>query len=411
MQLAETVGQEAKPGWVTCYVATVVAMMAIQASSLGFSPLIPFMKESWGMSYTQMGTFTGLYGLVALVVSLPAGVLAKRYGEKSVLSVGLILATAGLLLVALADTYPQGLVARTLWLIGYRLAFICVVTAVAVTVPGRWRGNAMGLVGALTALATILGSSFSSHMQLSVGWRQSMVGFAALTLIAAACFMYFYHPAKPSEARATVRLPGQSGLFSAFRIPIVWTIPLLGLANAGGFAATFFVPSVVRSEFHAGPATSSNIIAGAYALAIVANPVCGWLADRFDRWLVMAAISAVMIPACLLLSSRNIYVFGLATALLVALGHASANQVYPTAAGLLRGRDTGPIMGIVGLGSGIFGYLGPQALGWMRDYSGGFDLGWRAVMCTTVAIVLLLLQLKRYADAQAHERANQEATR
>jgi predicted MFS family arabinose efflux permease len=403
MQLADTVDQGERQGWVACYVATVVAMMAIQASSLGFSPLIPFMKESWGMSYTQMGTFTGLYGIVALIMSLPAGLLAKRYGEKPVLSVGLLLATVGLLLVALAESYAQGLVARTLWLIGYRLAFICVVTAVAVTVPTRWRGNAMGLVGALTALATIMGSGFSSHMQVSVGWRPSMVGFAALTLIAAAYFMYFYRPAKLSGVRAATTRPGtrpgQSGLFSAFKIPIVWTIPLLGLANAGGFAATFFVPSVVRAEFHGGPAMSSTIIAAAYSLAIVVNPLCGWLADRLDRWLVMAAMSAVMIPACILMSSRNVYVFGLATALLVALGHAAANQVYPTAAGLLRGRDTGPIMGIVGLGSGIFGYLGPQALGWLRDYSGGFDLGWRVVMCTTIGILLLLLQLKRYADA------------
>ena len=401
MHISDTAEQGARAGWVTCYVATVVAMMAIQASSLGFSPLIPFMKESWGMSYTQMGTFTGLYGIVALIMSLPAGLLAKRYGEKSVLLVGLLLATVGLVLVGLAESYAQGLVARTLWLIGYRLAFISVVTAVAVTVPTQWRGNAMGLVGALTALATIMGSGFSSHMQMSVGWRLSMVGFGALTLVAAAYFMYFYRPSKPSQVRPTTSQPGQSGLFSAFRIPIVWTIPLLGLANAGGFAATFFVPSVVRTEFHGGPAMSSTIIAVAYSLAIVVNPLCGWLADRFDRWLVMAAMSAVMVPACFLMSSRNVYVFALATAFLVAFGHAAANQVYPTAASLLRGRDTGPIMGIVGLGSGIFGYLGPQALGWMRDYSGGFDLGWRAAMCTTIGIFLLLLQLKRYANAHS----------
>ena len=107
-----------------------------------------------------------------------------------------------------------------------------------------------------------------------------------------------------------------------------------------------------------------------------------------------------MIPACVFMASRNLYVFAAATALLVALGHAAANQVYPTAAGLLRGRDTGPIMGIVGLGSGIFGYLGPQVLGWLRDYSGGFDLGWKVVMGTTIGVVLLLLQLKRYSEAQ-----------
>lgn len=88
--------------WIGSYIATVLAMMAIQASSLGFSPLIPFMKEAWGMSYTQVGTFTGLYGLVALLMSLPAGLLAKRFGEKGVLRTGLVLAGLGLAMVALA---------------------------------------------------------------------------------------------------------------------------------------------------------------------------------------------------------------------------------------------------------------------------------------------------------------------
>ncbi len=382
--------------WIGSYVATVLAMMAIQASSLGFSPLIPFMKEAWGMSYTQVGTFTGLYGLVALLMSLPAGLLAKRFGEKRVLRAGLVLAGLGLAMVAFAHDYAQGFAARAVWLIGYRLAFICVVTAVAITVPGAHRGNAMGLLGALTALATILGSTFSSQMVTAFGWRSSMMGFGALSLVAAIYFSFRYcterSPGVGAEAPSDRR-----GLFSAFRLPVVWLIPLLGLANAAGFAATFFVPTVVRTQFHGTTAQSSTIIAAAYGLAIVINPLSGWLADRTDRWLVMAALCCVMVPACALMSSHVIYVFGTATALLVALGHAAANQVYPTAAELLRGRDIGPIMGIVGLGSGLFGYLGPQALGLLRDYSGGFDLGWHVLMITTLGIAGVILGLRRYA--------------
>jgi predicted MFS family arabinose efflux permease len=396
-------GQESaggRPGWVMSYVAAVVAMMAIQASSLGFSPLIPFMKEAWGMSYTQVGTFTGVYGLVALIMSVPAGILAKRFGEKRVLWAGLLLAALGLAAVGLAGSYGQGLGARTLWIFGYRLAFICVMTAIALTVPTNWRGKAMGLLGALAALATVLGSGFSSRMETLFGWRRSMLGFAVIALLGFCWFIYFYRQSPRTAASVGDRQGHFAELFSAFRIPIVWVIPLLGLTNAAGFAATFFVPSVVRTLFHGGAAQSSAIIGAAYTLAIFVNPLCGWLADRFDRWLVMAGITIVMIPACVLMSSHNIYVFGLATALLVSFGHAAANQVYPTAAGLLRGRDIGPIMGIVGLGSGLFGYVGPQALGWMRDYSGGFDLGWRVIMITTAGILCLLLYLKRYARRQ-----------
>jgi predicted MFS family arabinose efflux permease len=389
---------EAPPSrrWVGSYIATVLAMMAIQASSLGFSPLIPFMEEAWGMSYTQVGTFTGLYGLVALLMSVPAGLLAKRFGEKGVLRAGLVLAGLGLAMVAYAQDYEQGFTARAVWLIGYRLAFICVVTAVAITVPAAHRGNAMGLLGALTALATILGSTFSSRMVTAFGWRWSMLGFGALSLVAAIYFSFSYRTAR-SAGEAAVGAGERRGLFSAFRLPVVWLIPLLGLANAAGFAATFFVPTVVRTQFQGTPAQSSTIIAAAYGLAIVINPLCGWLADRTDRWLVMAAMCCLTVPACALMSSHSIYVFGIATALLVALGHAAANQVYPTAAELLRGRDIGPIMGIVGLGSGLFGYLGPQVLGLMRDYSGGFDLGWHVLMASTIGIVGVMLGLRRYA--------------
>ena len=394
-----------RPDWVSSYVATVVAMMAIQASSLGFSPLIPFMKDAWGMTYTQVGTFTGVYGLVALVMSVPAGVLAKRFGEKRILLLGLALAAVGLTAVGCANDYLQGLTARTLWIVGYRLAFICVMTAVAITVPARQRGKAMGLLGALTALATILGSGFSARMEAAFGWRLSMLGFAVLAVCGGVCFGYVYRSATVARAADSSQAAAHSSLFSAFKIPVVWLIPLLGLANAGGFAATFFVPSVVRTVFHGEASQASLIIASAYTAAIFFNPLFGWLADRCNRWLVMAGISTAMVPACYMMSSRNFHVFWLATTLLVGLGHVTANQVYPTAAELLRGRDAGPIMGIVGLGSGLFGYLGPLALGWMRDASGGFDLGWHVIMGTTSAIVALLIYLKHYT----HEHNRSEA--
>jgi predicted MFS family arabinose efflux permease len=273
-----------------------------------------------------------------------------------------------------------------------------VMTAIALTVPSDWRGKAMGLLGALSALATVLGSGFSSRMEPRFGWRHSMVGFAVITLIGFCWFITFYKQTPREVFAGAGGKARDDGLFSAFRLPIVWVIPILGLTNAAGFAATFFVPSVVKSVFQMGPAESSTIIGASYAFAIVVNPLCGWLADRYNRWHVMAGIVATLVPACVLMSSRNIYVFGCATAVLVAFGHAAANQVYPTAATLLRGRDTGPIMGIVGLGSGLFGYVGPQALGWMRDYSGGFDLGWRVILATTVGVLMLVLYLKRYAD-------------
>jgi predicted MFS family arabinose efflux permease len=123
------------------FLSTLFAMLTLQMSSLGFSPLLPAIQKDFGASYSQIGLFTGLYGIVALAASYPAGVLAKRFGEKIVLSSGLGIVATGLLGLSLAPSFALGLTGRLIWLLGYRLAFVCVMTAIAVSAPPSLRGS------------------------------------------------------------------------------------------------------------------------------------------------------------------------------------------------------------------------------------------------------------------------------
>jgi predicted MFS family arabinose efflux permease len=385
--------------WVVYYLATVVAMMALQMSSLGFSPLLPAIQHDFQMSFSQMGTFTGIYGLVALVVSIPAGILAKQYGEKRILCIGMAILTLGLFGLSMAENYGQGLGARVLWIFGYRLAFVCVMTAIALTAPPHLKGRAMGVLGACSALATVLGAPFCAGLAESFGWRHAVMGFGGMTVVGLIVFSMFYRQ-RPEVMQAARSGAKSQGAFSAFRYPIVWTIPLLGLTNAGGFAATFFLPSVLKADFNLGAAEAASVISVAYIVAIVVNPLCGYLADRFNRWLVLAGMMLLMIPACLAMTSHNLAVFEIAAAMLISLGLASTNQLYPTIAELMRGRDVGPLMGITALGGGIFGFLGPQALGWLRDWSGGFHAGWYTLTGVAIFSATLILFLRSYAERQ-----------
>lgn len=385
--------------WMVYYLATVVAMMALQMSSLGFSPLLPAIQADFDMSFSQMGLFTGIYGLVALVVSVPAGILAKQYGEKRILIIGMAILALGLFGLSLAENYGQSLTARVLWIFGYRLAFVCVMTAIALTAPSHLKGRAMGVLGACAALATVLGAPFCAGLAEAWGWREAVVGFGGMTIVGLVIFSMFYHQ-RPEVMQAAKSGAKSQGAFSAFKYPIVWTIPLLGLTNAGGFAATFFLPSVLAADFDLGPSESASVISASYILAIIVNPLCGWLADRYNRWNVLAGMMLLMIPACLAMTSHNLLVFEISAALLISLGLASTNQLYPTISELMRGRDVGPLMGITALGGGIFGFLGPQALGWLRDMSGGFHAGWYTLTGVAIFSAALILFLKNYAERQ-----------
>ena len=56
-------------------------------------------------------------------------------------------------------------------------------------------------------------------------------------------------------------------------------------------------------------------------------------------------------------------------------------------------------MGIVSLGGGVFGYLGPQTLGLLRDWTGGFTAGWYFVAGGACVALLVIILLKRHTDA------------
>ena len=82
----------------------------------------------------------------------------------------------------------------------------------------------------------------------------------------------------------------------------------------------------------------------------------------------------------------------------MSLGHAATNQIYAICGSVLTRDEIGTGMGIVGLGSGIFGYLGPQMLGYLRDSTGGFTAGWLFVAIAAVVSLADLLVLRAWSS-------------
>jgi predicted MFS family arabinose efflux permease len=396
--------------WVVPFVATLFGMMALQMSSLGFAPLMALIQQAFKMSYSQMGLFTGIYGLLALALSVPAGLTAKHFGEKQVMVAGVVVVALGLIILSRAGSFAGALTGRIVWLTGYRFAFVCVLTAASVTCPPSLRGRSMGILGAMSSLATVIGAPLGSSISRALGWRNGILAFAGAALLGATIVGIFYsggadrtneadlHTAQTARADSSKRV-------SAFKMPVVWALALLtGMSGLPSFSVTFFVASAAKSTFQLDAVSASLIISSGYLAAILLNLVVGYLMDRFNKWVVMGAVMTLMIPPCLGMISHNLLVFRISTASILALGFAATNQVYGLAGDVLRGRQTGNVMGIVSLGAGVCGYVGPQMVGTLRDWTGSFAVGWFAVAgiiaLTLVEIVLLGIHSRRVAEAK-----------
>ncbi|MEO8466423.1 MAG: MFS transporter [Gammaproteobacteria bacterium] len=397
---------DSRAAWLLPFAVTLIAMFSLQLSNLGFSPLLPSIQRDVGMTFTELGLFTGLYGLLAMLLSVPAGITARRFGEKRVLALGLVGVALGSVLLGQAWDFASAIAFRGLTIFGYRFAFISVLIAVAMTAPARLRGRTMGVLGATSAMASVVGAPLGGHLVGEIGWRGAILGYAFMALVGAVVFWIFYRPvvtpdpALPAAAAAPAAAPR-----SAFSSPVVWLLALIvGMGGFGQFTVTNFVPSVAAAVYGLDAAAAGAIISTAYVAAIVVNIVVGMLADRFDKLLVLGCVFVLLAFASASLTIEYELVFRVGAATVIGLGFAAANQLYGLAGGVMPRHEAGNAMGIVSLGAGLFGYAGPQMLGVLRDLTGSFRAGFAMVAIADVVTLGLIVLLYRMTRSRARRK-------
>jgi predicted MFS family arabinose efflux permease len=388
--------------WLMPFAATLVAMFALQLSNLGFSPLLPSIQQEFGMSYTQLGLFTGLYGLLAMLLSVPAGVSARRFGEKRVLGIGLLGVAAGSVLLGEAWSFGSAITFRGLTIFGYRFAFVSVLIAVALTAPPSLRGRTMGVLGATSALASVVGAPLGGVLVGEFGWRLAILGYAAMAVLGAAVFWLFYRPTADDATGAGAGRAHDASR-SAFLSPVVWMLALVvGLGGFGQFTVTYFVPSVANALYGLDAAAAGIIISTGYLTAIVVNLGVGMLADRFNKLVVLGIVFVLLTAASASLAIEHLVAFRVATAAVIGLGFTAANQLYGLAGVVMPRHEAGHAMGVVSLGAGLFGYFGPQMLGILRDQTGSFAAGFYMVAVADAITLTLIAVLYRMTRGARH---------
>jgi predicted MFS family arabinose efflux permease len=246
-------------------------------------------------------------------------------------------------------------------------------------------------------MASVVGSPLGGALSDDFGWRTAILGYAFMSLCGAAVFWALYRPVAVAESTAPMAavhtgLP-QPG---AFRSPLVWLLALIvGLGGFGQFTITQFVPSVAGAVFGLDAAAAGIILSTGYLAAIFVNLAVGVLADRFNRLAVLGGIFVLLAAASAAMNVPHEAAFRFATAAVISLGFSAANQLYGLAASYMPRHEAGNAMGVVSLGAGLFGFLGPQLLGVLRDATGSFAAGFYMVVIADVVTLGLIFLLHR----------------
>jgi FSR family fosmidomycin resistance protein-like MFS transporter len=359
-------------------------------------PLLPMIRSSFALDYTQSGLAISAFTLSYGIAQLPAGWLADRVGPRLLITTGISGVALGGLLVGLSHTY----IMMTLFLVlmglaggGYHPAAS---PLISMSVEPEKRGRALGfhLIGGSTSyfLAPLMAAAIASAW----GWRGSFVGLAVPTIVFGVVFYVLLGRRVKVEEKEqsiadshgeTAPAPGHVRHLAAFIMLSTFTWAVISSTIA-------FIPLFMVDHFGVGEETAASLLAIIYSAGLWAGPLGGYLSDRLGRVPVILAVSFISGPIMYLL---NLVSYGPGFgALLLVIGtilimRAPVAEAYIVGQSSRRQRST--ILGIYFFsgheGSGVL----TPVMGYLIDRLGfypSFTIASAALFTVTLGCSLLL---------------------
>ncbi|HEU5319332.1 MAG TPA: MFS transporter [Methylomirabilota bacterium] len=378
-----------------------LAYAAAALAALAVAPLAPFLRADLRLSRVEVGLLLPAVYLGGVLMSLPSGWLADRFGVRPTLALGVALTGA---LVALATVSPS-LPLLLLCLVGAGFGFSVGNPATGKAVldwfPARERGVAMGVKQTGLTLGGIAGALLLPPLAVKLGWRDALAVAGAFAALGGLAVVALYHsPPRREGAPATAQprlselgvfliRPGVQVLFAgafllsmtqssllayfalyareSFDVSAVLAGQLLALAQAGG-AASRLGGGLVSDR-----ALGGRRRPGVVAMALVGAAACVGFA-------LGDALPHVLLWILALVAGIGVFGWvGLYFALVAEIGGARY-------AGLLTG------VAVSCAWSGVL--VGPPLFGLVVEATGGYTAAWLLLAGIAVTVALALARLQ-----------------
>jgi MFS family permease len=125
------------------------------AYSLSFSLESLYLEEIGGLSMQQIGLLSSVFGLAMMAVTIPAGWLADKRGERLAIAIGYFLHFVGILVFLRAETFWVYAISWGTFGVGAGLMSPAYNSLTSKAVPEKLRGTAFGLIGTSLGLFSL----------------------------------------------------------------------------------------------------------------------------------------------------------------------------------------------------------------------------------------------------------------
>jgi len=338
-------------------------------------PLFPWLRDAFGVSYTDLALVMTLFFAVSGLAQAAAGFVVDRIGAARVLAAGLACLTVGAAMIAVAPAYWALLPAAVLLGLGnavFHPADYAILNH-HVTPDRMARAFSIHTIGGTLgwAVAPVVMASAAAL----VSWRFALV-LAALIGLGLTLMVLFSRrsletPGQRRPADAGDRRQARSALLGLFlSAPILLCFAYFTLQAAGFLAVQSFMPLALHELFGTPMVVATGTITAFMLGSALGTLGGGVMADASGRFQAIIAMGLASSAACLMLVG---YV-ELAPAILfgvLAIAGALQGMTTPARDMLVRSATppggTGKVFGFVYSGLDLGATLMPLLMGWLLD--------------------------------------------
>lgn len=278
-------------------------------------PLLPFIRDEFGLSYAQSGIVTSAFTLSYGLSQLPAGWMADRLGPRYMLLVGIGGVAAAGAFIGLSPAFALLLVGLVLMGIaggGYHPAASAVISRF---VSPERRGRALGVHIIGGSSSHFLAPLIAAGLVSLVGWRGSFLSLSVpVALLGIAVFVmierrihhvdgYARAHAGAGAAAVTGAAAGKAPAGTAGAYPRAGTavrmtffLILTGVISTAVASTIPFIPLYLVDVRGVDDRLAAGFISVIFGAGLFAAPLGGWFSDVFGRVPVMIAVGILLAP-------------------------------------------------------------------------------------------------------------------